>query len=69
MKVLESVQNDIPLKSMKDGDIAIITCWNGSVHIGKIVQRFGNSLVCLGKPSGNSWTDIFDAILMNESKL
>ncbi len=44
---------------MKDGDIGIITSQEHRQYVGKIVQRYGDHLICLGSESGNSWTDLF----------
>ena len=46
---------------MRDGDVAVITFWSASPeqYIGKIVQRYGNTLITLGNDSGCSWTGIF----------
>lgn len=51
----------IPVQSMKDGDIAVITCWDSSVYIGRVVQRYYNNLICVGSNSRNGWSDIFSS--------
>ena len=51
----ESVAKLIRPCDMDDGDIAIIRKWSLTDSIGKIVQRFGENLVVLGKNSGNSF--------------
>lgn len=59
---LESQEDNIvPAASMKDGDFAVIKYWaNGSNQhtVGKIVYRYGNSLVLVGYPEDCSYPDI-----------
>ncbi len=57
----KNYENDIPVKEMKDGDIAIITLWaNIKSHpsVGTLVHRYQNILVALGQQSGLSWDGI-----------
>ena len=50
---------DIPIWDMNDGDLAIITKWNGNdKYVNVIVQRYGNILLPVGKHSDRSWTSI-----------
>ncbi len=49
---------DVPVKHMVDGDVAIITSWSVEQYIGTIVQRYGDVLMSLGKPSSRSWHEI-----------
>jgi predicted pyridoxine 5'-phosphate oxidase superfamily flavin-nucleotide-binding protein len=53
------LKSDIALADMKDGQLAQITRWLDDAHVGKIVQRFENRLICIGKYSGWAWTGIF----------
>jgi hypothetical protein len=53
------LKSDIALADMKDGQLAQITRWLDDKHVGKIVQRFENRLICIGKYSGWAWTGIF----------
>lgn len=51
--------NSIPVHEMKDGQIGVITDWDGSTYNnGKVVQRYGLDLIQLGKPSGDSWRQV-----------
>jgi len=45
--------------SMLDGDIAVITNWSVSNYVGRIVQRYGDSLITLGEDSGWGWGEYF----------
>lgn len=50
--------NDIPVKDLKDGQIAVITRWNFSGYEGFVIQRWENRLVSIGCRSGNSWDHV-----------
>jgi hypothetical protein len=41
MKILKEPIQEIPVKDLKDGEIAIITEWSVPNCIGNIVQRYG----------------------------
>jgi len=42
--------------NMKDGDIGVIIEWGSIIYcLGRIVQRYGNDLISIGMPSGDSW--------------
>ena len=43
-------------RDLKDGQIAIIT--ESGSYYGRIVQRFGDSMVAIGLTYGNRWEDI-----------
>lgn len=46
----------IPVGVMKDGDIGVITQWDGlESDIGKIVQRLGDTIIVLGQDSKQQW--------------
>lgn len=42
---------------MKDGQIGEIVSWTNLGAINRIVQRKGNSLICIGLPSGNHYPE------------
>jgi hypothetical protein len=55
-----NVNDSIPLSEMKDGQIGIITEWaDYQKYAGRIVQRYDNILIALGRSSGSSWSRIF----------
>ena len=61
MRVVLGAKNDsIQVSSMKDGEIAIITSWGNSLNylIGRVIQRYGDTLVSLGMHSASSWDSI-----------
>ena len=60
MKLVSKIPTEIEITNMRDGDIGIITKWPNEDHIGEIVQRFGNSLVVLGKWARSGWPKFFD---------
>lgn len=42
---------------MIDGEIGIIIeCQNNTQHVGKIVQRYKDDLICVGEGWGSGWT-------------
>lgn len=64
MKVVTENPPGISVQAMCDGDVAIITQW-GTVpdhttdHVGKVVQRYNDSLIVLGQTAGKSWPGLF----------
>ena len=68
--VLESEgENIIRSIDMKDGQIGIITAWRiFPEYQGRIVQRFGNDLIALGKGEQRGWRDYFREPANNEDK-
>ncbi len=57
---LQNKQKDtICVSELKDGQIAEIVLWANVIHIGKIVQRYGDSLVVIGSTRGDSWPSCF----------
>jgi hypothetical protein len=45
---------------MKDGDVGVITAWGENSHyIGRVVQRYGKSLVAIGMGTSGGWFDWF----------
>ena len=64
VQIIQNITDDISLFDLKDGEIAIITKWHGEIqHLNEIVQRYKNSLIAIGKGSGNSWSNIFNSTL------
>jgi hypothetical protein len=59
MKILKEPIQEIPVKDLKDGEIAIITQWSVLHYIGLIVQRYSVDLVTLGSASSEGWTNLF----------
>lgn len=55
----EPKDNTISVLDMKDGDIAIIVDWSSRDHLGKIVQRYKDNLITVGKHSGEGWSSFF----------
>lgn len=51
--------NYIHVLGMRDGQIGVIRRWADNVHIGEIVQRYGDTLIVIGKGWSDSWVDIF----------
>lgn len=45
------------ISEMEDGDVAIMDSFR---YKGRMVQRYGNSLISLNKGLGNSWSGIFN---------
>ena len=43
---------------LKDGQLAIIIDTGFEHYYGRIVQRYGNSMVSIGLREGKSWSDI-----------
>lgn len=63
VKLTNQIAEDISVFEMKDGQIAVITKWPcDSLYIGKIVQRYGNSLMVIGMDCGNGWPVFYDGL-------
>lgn len=43
---------------LKDGQLAIITDTEFGHYTGRVVQRYGNSMIAIGLCEGNVWRDI-----------
>ena len=68
--VLESEgENIIRSIDMKDGQIGIITAWGTfPEYQGRIVQRYGDDLVYLGKGESSGWRGCFKEPVNNEDE-
>jgi len=61
VRLKKNYGNSIPLKEMKDGQIAEIVEYPLSPsYIGDIVMRHGDDLLVVGMVEGCSWSGIFD---------
>lgn len=50
------------LADMKDGDVAEILSWhNGDMEPGDVIQRYGDIVIPIGMPVGESYTSLFAA--------
>jgi uncharacterized protein (DUF2147 family) len=59
MKILKETTQEILVKDLKDGEIAVVTQWFVPHYIGLLVQRYGDHLVTLGSASSKGWTEFF----------
>ena len=66
MKVsLKKEIEGIPVTEMKDGDLAVILKWGTSKSFkGRVIQRYKDVIIALGKDSGKSWENVFKEILV-----
>lgn len=56
MKLVNNNNDSIPVFDMKDGQIGIVTEWgNNNDIVGRIIQRYNDILISLGKLSGSSF--------------
>lgn len=58
MKLQKDESNIISVCDMEDGEIGEIVQSTCGVQDGKLVQRYGNTLVQLQKSSGHGWSSI-----------
>lgn len=58
MVTLTKNKPDTHVFDLKDGQVAVITKW-GCGYEGRVIQRYGNHLIVLGKPNGDGWDNIF----------
>lgn len=63
MKIVSEKAPEVLINEMKDGDIAIITRFQGRTgyRVGQIGQRYGKSFVFLGVESGHCLDILFTA--------
>jgi hypothetical protein len=59
MRILKETLQEIPIKDLKDGEIAVVTQWPVPHYIGLIVQRYGDYLITLGSAHSSSWAKFF----------
>jgi hypothetical protein len=59
MRILKETLQEIPIKDLKDGEIAVVTQWSVPHYIGLIVQRYDVHLITLGSASSKGWTEFF----------
>lgn len=54
------LKNDdsIPVKQMADGQIGVIVSCPHNEYLGRVVQRYSGSLVCIGRECGHSWSSV-----------
>lgn len=63
VKLTNQVIEDISVFEMKDGQIAVITNWGGSPYYnGKVIQRYGNSLITIGMDCRNGWPMFYNGL-------
>lgn len=66
MATVKKSNDSVSVLQMKDGDIALITEWSTyddiitSRYEGRIVQRYGNSLISIGMNKGCVWSGIWE---------
>lgn len=61
LKHLDYNSSGVHVFEMKDGEVAEIVEWAGSIEYhGRIIQRYKNNLIALGMVGGNSWPSFFD---------
>jgi len=53
---LKEQDNTIPVYDLKDGQIAVIIDWDYQGYVGRIVQRYEDILVTLGRSNGSAFT-------------
>lgn len=56
--------NEINVSDMKDGEIGVITSWPHEGYVGRVVQRYGNNLLTVGK----GWENCFRNHFSNNKK-
>jgi hypothetical protein len=60
-KIYNVGNENVPINSMKDGDIAEIISWDtvaNSLNRGDIIIRYDTVIIPLGKPSGASYPNL-----------
>jgi hypothetical protein len=65
-----NVNDFIPLKDMKDGQIGVIVDWpDEKQYKGDIVMRYGNDLIVVGMAEVYGWHGIFENNSPNENRV
>ena len=63
VKLTNQIVEDISVFEMKDGQIAVITNWGGSSYYnGKVIQRYGSSLITIGMDCRNGWPMLYNGL-------
>lgn len=66
----EKIKSDISINDMRDGQIGVITRWgNHDEYLGRVVQRYGDSLITLGQCYGRGFYRPIGIESANEGKL
>ncbi len=61
MAKVKSITNEVPLRLMKDGEVAEVIYWfNDEVEAGEVIQRYKNSLIVIGKHSNYCYPTLFN---------
>lgn len=60
-RIFREATKVVPLTSMKDGDVAEIVEWHQPRCIGDVIQRYEDTIIFIGKPSGDSYTSLFES--------
>ena len=63
------MNNTIQVSELKDGQIAIITNWSPSHHIGEVVQNVNDSLIVIGRDIDESFPDVIHSKPTDTPKL
>jgi len=59
LKLKTDKSSGIYVNDMEDGDIAVVVDWTIPSIVGRIVQRYKDSLITIGMNSGEGWTNCF----------
>lgn len=57
-KLVRFNEETVSLSEMADGDVAEIIKWHDNREVGKIIQRFGDTIIFIGEPHGNSYPNL-----------
>jgi len=62
VELTNKTDNTIPVRELKDGQIAVITHFgkNNDEYLGNIVQRYGDNLIQIGVERCESWEPLFE---------
>jgi len=60
MRVVDKMDNSVPVRTLKEAQLAVITTWETDTSVlGKVVTRWGNDLILLGEGRSKSYSTFF----------
>lgn len=58
VELTNKTDNTIPVRELKDGQIGVITEWNGKEYRGEVIQIYGSQIITLGSGVDGGWNTI-----------
>jgi len=69
LKLVNEKHEGAHVLKMEDGDVAVIVSWPYNGCVGRVVQRYENTLISLGLDSDHSWRTLFSPIVSGKCRV